>query len=131
MNLAARLKALRAVQTRLARLESQTLSALPKEYGFESMEAFVRAVRKATQLPLQSSRRIRWVRPDGTSQLRRDVAGLLAQRKSAIEIALKLGLSLRVVDRAMVSLESAEQLGVRRRNKRRGGMATKPARKRH
>lgn len=128
MNLAARLKTLRAVQTRLARLESQTLCALPKEYGFESMEAFVRAIRQATRLPRQVLRRMRWVRPGGTLQLRRDVAELLAQRKSAIEIALKLGLSLRVVDRAMASLESAES-GSRRRKRRRRRAAKEPARK--
>lgn len=96
---------------RLARLESQALSSLPKEYGFESMEAFVSAVRRASQIPRRLSRRTRWIRPGGTSQLRRDVAGLLAQRKTAIEIALELGVSLRVIDRAMASLESGESSG--------------------
>ena len=108
MKLAARLKTLKAVQTRLASLESATLASLPKEYGFHSMEAFIAAIRHATRLPHHTSRRKKWVRPGGTQQLRRDVAELLAQRKSAVEIALKLGLSMRVVDRAMTVIESGK-----------------------
>jgi|GEM_PF-5711501 len=76
MNLAAQLKALKAVQARLARLETEALTSLPKEYGFQSMEAFVRAIRHATRMPRRSLPRRRWVRPDGTFQLRRDVAEL-------------------------------------------------------
>lgn len=108
MNLAARLKTLKAVQARLARLEYLTLVSLPREYGFRSMDAFIAAIRHATRLPRQSTRRKNWVRPGGTQQLRRDVAELLAQRKTAVEVALKLGLSMRVVDRAMTVIESGK-----------------------
>lgn len=129
MNLATRLKTLRAVQTRLARLENQALSSLPNEYGFKSMEAFVRAVRHATRLPRKRSRRIHWVRPGGTLQLRRDVAELLAKRKTAIEVALELGISLRLVDRAMASLESTGR-GAQIRKPRDSRRMKKPTRKR-
>jgi AraC-like DNA-binding protein len=129
MNLNAQLKALKALQARLMRLETQTLVSLPKEYGFQSTEAFARAIRHATRLPRQSSKRRRWVRPGGTLHLRRQIAELLMERMSAIEIALKLGLSLRVVDRAMARLESVES-GSSRRRLRRGRVANKPARRR-
>jgi hypothetical protein len=108
MSLAARFKALEVLQGRLTRLEKRTLASLPKEYGFRSIEAFVAAVRKAARVPSHTPRRKQWVRPGGTLQLRRDVAELLAQRKSAIEIALELGLSLRVVDRVMAGIEGKE-----------------------
>ena len=98
MKLAAQLKALKAAQERVDLLSRQILGSLPAEYGFSTVDAFVRAVRKAKGRDNQTTKRAPRNYPGGVRRIRSKVAKLRAKGESAIGMAVKLGSSLRTVD---------------------------------
>jgi DNA-binding CsgD family transcriptional regulator len=91
-------------------VRERALAGLPEEFGYSKVDLFLRAFRAAAKQFQTRSHRNRVVRPGGTQLIRRRVAKLLIRGRSAIEIALELGFSLRLIDRVLRRLKNPQKL---------------------
>lgn len=99
-----KIKTLAATKAKVAELEkdiaaelNRELSALPGKYGFESVSAFVKAVKSATGGRVSSSsagEKKRRSRAVITDEVRAQVKALVEQGKTGAEIAKEVGISL-------------------------------------
>ena len=102
-----KLKELEATRAKLAALESSVaselnkeLAALPAYYGFDSLAAFVKAVKKAagsrgsSKEKTASAPKAKRTRAKITDETRAQVKALVEQGKTGAEIAKETGISL-------------------------------------